>query len=356
MKKAVKIFIPFCGGILLSLVILLVIVRREEINVRKEEPEVAGVLPSYDERKAELPVNPLSGVSCVNSQRRPFAVMLAEDREARPLSGVGMADLVIEMPVVTGSITRMLAFFICEDPEEIGSVRSARHDFIPFAQGYDAIFAYWGGSHIALEELKKRKLDTLDALPNYFDTFYRKDGVPAPHDGFTSIARMAIAAGKLGYRGTANFSPYGGSPAGRQFLASPPSGDNKKRKTLAISYKYPYNVRYDYDPETNSYVRWRGDSKEIDALNGEQVEVRNVAVMRAKSRQIGGGYNDVDILGTGEASVYRNGDEIKGRWEKKEAEDPLRFFDETGEEILFTPGKIWIEVAEPNTHVTYTYT
>jgi hypothetical protein len=279
--------------------------------------------------------------------------MLAEDREARPLSAVGMADLVIEMPVVTGSITRMLAFFTCEDPEEIGSVRSARHDFIPLAQGYDAIFVYWGGSHIALEELKKGKLDILDALPNYFDTFYRKDGVPAPHDGFTSMSRMLSAAEKLGYRTASKFAGYKFDVNSNFTVSSDEVLGRMTGQKLEINYRYPYNVRYDYDAKTNSYLRWRGDSKEIDALNGEQVEVKNVAVMRAKSRQIGGGYNDVDTLGAGEAFIYRNGNEIKGIWQKKAEEDALRFFDEAGEEILFTPGKIWIEVVEPNTQITY---
>lgn len=330
--RGILLFV-FLAFVFLSLMSL----RREEISVTNEEPKI------IETKILEvLPANPLSGVACANSQRRPFGVILAEDREARPLSGIGLADLVIEMPVVTGSITRMLAFFVCEDPEEIGSVRSARHDFVPLAQGYDAIFAYWGGSAMALEELKKGKVDTLDALPNYFDAFYRKEGVPAPHNGFTSMERMVNASLKLGYRMTTNFQAY-------TFLETEERASNPQR--LELHYRYPYNVRYEYDPEMNSYARWRGDVKELDALNGEQVEVSNIAVMRAKSRQIGAGYNDVDILGTGEAVVYRNGTGVRGRWEKKEAEDPLRFFDEAGEEIMFTPGKIWIEIVEPTTVV-----
>jgi len=279
---------------------------------------------------------------CHNQGRRPMAVMIAEDVEARPLSGIGLADIVIEMPVVTGSITRMMAIFVCEDPAEVGSVRSARHDFIPLALGFDAILAHWGGSHFVLDELDKRVIDNLDAMPNYFETFYRKRGIPAPHDGFTSMERMLNAAEKLGYRLTNEFEGY------------PPTGDHPqgdKMQIITIGYKYPYNVRYDYNPESNSYFRWRGGFKELDALNGEQVETKNVVVMRAASRQIGGGYNDVDILGEGEAVVYRNGEEVRGTWSKKEAEDVLRFYDENSEEISFVPGKIWIEVVEPSTVV-----
>ncbi|MBI1888347.1 MAG: DUF3048 domain-containing protein [Candidatus Spechtbacteria bacterium] len=291
--------------------------------------------------------NSLTGILCEHFSRRPFAVMIAEDREARPLSGIGMADLVIEMPVVTGSITRMMAIFVCEDPKEIGSVRSARHDFIPLAQGYDAIFAHWGGSARSLEELGKGVIDNLDALPNKFEAFYRKDGVPAPHDGFTSMARLENAARSLGYRMDSKFEGY-------NFLSSPPRGILLSGKKISIEYRNPYAVFYEYNAQTNAYLRSRGGAKEIDLLMDRQVEAKNVVIMRAKSRQIGGGYNDVDILGGGEAVVYRNGEEIKGTWVKKESRDALRFFNGAGEEISFVPGKIWIEVVEPATNVNYT--
>jgi len=295
---------------------------------------------------------------CDNRERRPIAVMIAEDAEARPLSGVGLADIVIEMPVVTGSITRMMAIFICEDPAEVGSVRSARHDFIPLALGFDAILAHWGGSHFALDELDKGIIDNLDAMPNYFEAFYRKGGIPAPHDGFTSMAGMLNAAEKLGYRLTTNFAGYKFVENPKHEIRNPlPAGDlpkgEKQTLNLEIGYLYPYNIRYEYDPETNAYLRWRGGLKELDALNGEQVETKNVVVMRAVSRQIGGGYNDVDILSEGEVVVYRNGEEIAGTWKKRTAKDVLRFYDESGEEISFVPGKIWIEVVEPSTIVNY---
>lgn len=288
-----------------------------------------------------------------NSGKRLYAVMIAEDEEARPLSAISLADIVIEMPVVTGSVTRLMAIFACKDPVEIGSVRSARHDFVPLAQGFDAILAHWGGSHLALAELNKNTIDNLDALPNYFEAFYRKKGLSGPHNGFTSMERMVNAAEKMGYRLVSEFEGY-------KFQEKPkstPSSDdaagrmNGQVQSLEIGYRYPYNVRYEYDTDTNSYLRWRGGLQETDALTSLQVRVQNVVVMQAKSRQIGEGYNDVDILGEGKAAAYMEGEEISGTWAKKRASDVLRFFDVRGEEVVFTPGKIWIEVVEPTTAI-----
>ncbi|MBU2068178.1 DUF3048 domain-containing protein, partial [Patescibacteria group bacterium] len=104
-------------------------------------------------------LSPLSGLSCQNYQQRPLAIVLANDPVTRPLFGLSQADLVIEMPVITNSITRLIAFFVCNQPEKIGSLRSARHDFIPLAQGLDAVLVHWGGSHFALDKLDAGIMD-----------------------------------------------------------------------------------------------------------------------------------------------------------------------------------------------------
>ncbi len=293
-------------------------------------------------------ISSISGLPCQNYNRRPIAVVLAEDDVVRPLSGISLAELVIEMPVLTGQINRMMAVYVCESPSEIGSIRSARHDFIPLAQGLDAIFAHWGGSHFALDLLNKGIIDNIDALPNPYNAFYRKTDKPAPHNGFTSMDRLLNAAKKLNYRLENRFEGY-------SHLKSQKSNTKGQMSKLEISYPYPFNIRYEYDSKNDSFLRWRGGKKEIDKLTGKQVEVKNIVIMRAKSRQIEGDYNDVDIEGQGEAVVYRLGEEIKGTW-RKDKNNPaskLYFLDKNGKEIKFASGNIWIEIVEPTQEVRY---
>lgn len=291
-----------------------------------------------------LPTSTIAGISCENHSGRPFAVMIAEDPEARPLSGIGSADLVVEMPVITGSVTRLLSVFQCTIPREIGSIRSARHDYIPLVMGLDAIFVHWGGSHYALDKLNRRIMDNINALFNPFGAFYRNPNIPRPHNGFTSEDRLLNAAKGLGYRMETMFEGY---PRTQEETPNPKLYTPHPR--LTIGYPYPFNVSYAYNPETNNYLRWRGNKEEIDRLTDKQVEVKNIVIMRARSRQIEGQYNDVDIEGLGEAMVYRNGEEIKGTWskDKTEPKSKLYFYDKTGNEIEFVPGSIWIHVVEP---------
>src|SRR5437867_1914787 len=94
----------------------------------------------------------IAGLDCDNSQRRPIAVMLESDIEGRPLTSIGQADLVIEMPVTPNGITRFMVVFQCQNPKEIGAIRSAREDFIPLATSFQSLYAHWGGEHGSLDE------------------------------------------------------------------------------------------------------------------------------------------------------------------------------------------------------------
>jgi len=297
-------------------------------------------------------ISPLSGLACQNYQRRPLAVVLAEDPVARPLSGISEADLVFEMPVITGSITRLIAFYVCDSSKEIGSLRSARHDFIPLAMGLDAILAHWGGSHFALDELNAGVMDNIDALKNPYNAFYQKRGIPQPHNGFTSMERLLNSANKLGYRLENNFEGY---PF--QKITNPKSQITNYKQILKIEYSWPYNVEYQYNPDTNSYLRWRAGKPEIDKSNSKQIEAKNIVVMRAFSRQIEGpDYNDLDIEGTGKCQVYQNGTVIPCVWQK-DASNPaskLYFLDKASDkEIPFVPGQTWIQIVEPGQEVSW---
>ncbi len=293
--------------------------------------------------------SPISGLACSDAKRRPLAVMLSSDAAARPLSGLSEADLVFEMPVITDSITRLMAVFVCGNPSDIGSVRSARHDYIPLARGLDAIYAHWGGSHFALDKLDAGIMDNIDALKNPFNAFYRKSGIASPHNGFTSLRRLLEAAQKLGYRLEGKFSGYPHLAQEQIFSAG------KSAKSLSVGFPGEFQVRYDYDPSSNSYFRYRGGSKEIDKNNSQPIAAKNVVIMRAPSRQIEGQYNDVAVEGEGKAMVYRDGEEISATWKKnvKDQTSKLYFYDNSGQEIQFMPGQIWVEVVEPTQVVSW---
>jgi hypothetical protein len=274
--------------------------------------------------------------------------MVSGDAVARPLSGIAQADLVIDMEVVTNDVTRLMAIYVCGNPDEIGSVRSARDDYISLAQGLDAIYAHWGGSHFALDKLNAGIMNNIDALKNPYNAFWRKTGILAPQNGFSSMSRLVETAQKLGYRLADNFVGY-------PHLSNNQVSQTQEFKTLTIGYAPGFVVKYNYDPTNNSYWRTRDGKKEIDKNTGQQIAAKNVVVMRATSVQIEGQYNHVQVEGEGPATVYQNGAVIDATW-KKDASSPtskLFFYDKSNQEIKFVPGQIWIEIAEPAQSVTW---
>jgi len=293
---------------------------------------------------SNLPRSPISGITCENADRRPISIMMAADPETRPLSGISEADMVFEMPVTPNDITRFMAVFQCENPTEIGSVRSARNDFVPLASGLGSIYAHWGGEKEVLQKLNGHIIDNIDAMKYEGTIFYRKRGIPTPHDGFTDLDKVFGQAEKLGY-GLANV--FSGYPHEEKELKKSISNVVEEIK---IDYAFPYNVQWIYDGKISEYRRLRGNKPEMDRNNSSQVSAKVVVVMRTKSKYLNKDYVAVDTQGGGEAVIYQGGTMSTGRWQKDSTalNAKLYFYDTSGSEIKFLAGKIWVEIITKN--------
>ena len=317
-----------------------------------------GNLPFSDivEREAEPEPTPrgtsgLSGVTCEHSTRRPIGVMLAGDPINRPVSGFAGADFVWELPALVSDVTRLTAFYQCSEPKDIGSVRSARHDYLFLAEGLDAILAHWGGSYHALNRIAVGEFQTLNALTNPHNAFFRKSHLPAPYNGFTTYEGLWNALVKLGYRQETEFAGY-------DFKDDPPREGRPVGGTLTIPWPGAFRVSYEYNPETNRYERYWAGVKQVDGEdNATPVSPSAVVLVRAENvpAEGPGGYNDVGIEGEGDMTVYQDGIAIPGRWKKSvlDKRDPMQFFNQQGEPIVFTRGQIWAMAVEPNLQVVW---
>lgn len=301
-------------------------------------------------------VSSISGLACDNWNRRPIAVMQPADVSARPAAGFSDADMVIEMPCITASITRLMGVYICNDPDDVGSMRSSRHDYIALAKGLDAIFVHWGGSHFAIDLLNQGVIDNMncnnDGGKSAGQYCYRKEatgtmrGVDTGYAKFSSILQ---GAKDFGYRLENKFAGY-------PHQAEAAIDQRGKGGNLRVAFAGPYAAEYEYDRESNVYKRIWGNIADTDRNNGKGLAPKNIVVMIAQSEQIEGQYNNVqigdpwyDATDTGEAYYYFNGQQYKGTWkkDKSKADSKLFFYDENGQEVKFVPGQIWVEVLEP---------
>jgi len=327
-------------------------VKEEKENVDEE----VGLIEVSEEKITNA--SPLTGVQCDNYKQRPIAVMMAGDNVARPLSGLSQAEIVVEMPVITGSVTRLMGVFVCNLPDEVGSIRSARHDYISLLRGWDAIYVHWGGSHFALDELKTGKRYTGEDLGKVPDIdaisssgpFFRKSTVPAPHNGFASLPKVIELSKKREYALETNLEGY----KFQSTKTSEAERQDSKNGKLYVGFGGVFATSWEYNTEDNSYTRYWAGQKDVDRGNNDsEIKAKNIVVMRASSRQIEGQYNEVTIYGKGEGKVYHNGQEKNITWKKEGFKDTLRFYGEDGQEILLVPGQTFIQVIEPNQNLKW---
>lgn len=332
------------------------------------------------------PVSPISGLSCDNWNKRAVAVMQPSDLQARPAAGFSEADMVIEMPAFTASVTRLMGVYVCNIPKEIGAIRSSRHDYIALAKGLDAFFIHWGGSHFALDLLGKNIIDRIDCMTTSYCARWPVSGKMRLEDtGHITRENILKAMENLDLRKESQFSGY---PHQKEASSDQrPSGGH-----LRVAFAKPYDAEYDYDKESNSYLRTWGEDADTDRNNNQRIAPKNVVVMFAKSEQImntrnykseglsdpwenveaikntgaesiSGRYNNVeigdpwyDLSDSGIAKFYMNGQESSGSWKKDKSklDSKLFFLDESGQEIKFVPGQIWVEILEPGQNLVWT--
>ena len=124
--------------------------------------------------------------------------MINNHPAARPQSGLNKADIVYEL-LAEGDVTRFLAIFQSEQPDNVGPVRSARSYYIELAKGFDSLYIAHGNSPDAKEMLDSGYIDDLNGL--YYDgtLFKRASFRKAPHNSYITYDNILKGANQKGY-------------------------------------------------------------------------------------------------------------------------------------------------------------
>lgn len=291
---------------------------------------------------------PLDGVKVAEKvSKRPVAVMVENLETVRPQSGLSQACMVVEA-LAEGGITRFMAIYGHHEAEEVGPVRSARTHYAAVAKGFDAIYAHCGGSTFAMEAIKEWDVLDFDQF-RYPQGFWRVSSKPRPHNLFTHIGRIRKVAAESGLETE-------GEVGGWPFKPDLPPAQRPRGQNISIGFSSAaYQVEYSYERATNRYLRQNGGRAHLDRVNGEQLAPKNVIVLFVPTTLLaaGSGLLDVEIIGAGDGLVFRDGQAVKGTWEKPSADVQFRFLDEEGEEIKLNRGQTWIEVVKTDTPVNH---
>lgn len=300
-----------------------------------EEPATKGV------------ANPLTGELGFDPNktgRRPIAIMINNAPAARPQWGLCSADIVFEGLVEGGSTRMMWVFADTADIPKVGSIRSARHDFVELAEGLDAQFVHWGGSNLAYDAMDARNVDDIDGIKYEGRYFFRDNSrnVGVEHRGYTTGEDIATAIEELErrteiqpeYQNLFTFA----APEKPRALSD---GD-----CLSVSFDfsgvgaYSHTFRYDAG-ERLYYNRIGGEPMYQDG--GEQMAVTNVLLLYCGVRNTGdsSGHMEMD-LSSGKGIYISNGTYENIQWKKGAPDDPLELKDQNGDELVLNVGKSYI--------------
>jgi len=257
-----------------------------------------------------------------------IAVKIDNVAAARPQTGLGKAETVYVEPV-EGGLTRLLAIYGGELPEAIGPIRSARASDIELLAQYGRpTFVYSGAAAPVLTDLAAAPL--VRASPSRTAGFYRNTEHETPHDLFVDPAALpepeAPPAVAPLQRGTA---PAGG--------------------TVTAHHTTRYDAAtFDFDWLARQGWRVSLDGSPVMTTEGDTITPRTVVVQQVEVTStgppdaLGNRAPTVSTVGSGTATVLRNGGRFDARWFRPSPEAPTRFRTVDGTPLPMDLGQVWI--------------
>ena len=250
--------------------------------------------------------------------------------QARPQSGLEMADLVYVEPV-EGGLSRLLVVFQSQLPPVVGPIRSIRHSDLELLAGFGRPALAFSGEAPALRPLIEQA-PVLDVSVRNRPTAYHRDGHrPAPHDLYGDPHQLREGAAPprdIGFR----FGP-------------PPPGGEPVADTVVRYMATEIGLQW-----VPAEARWliTMDGAPLVAASGARpgaatVVLQRVALHDTGIRDAAGAPSPLAVtVGTGDAVVLRDGLAFAGHWSRPTPDQGTTFALPDGVPLLFAPGPVWV--------------
>ncbi|MDN4494892.1 DUF3048 domain-containing protein [Ureibacillus aquaedulcis] len=298
-------------------------------------------------------VTPFTGERIAREMtQRPILATINNYPDARPQTGIASADVIYEM-LAEGDVTRFLALFQSEIPENIGPIRSARDYFIEIAAGLDAFYIAHGYSPEAQQLLESGIVNHVNGMQYDGSLFKRSPDRVAPHNSYFPGENIEAAAEKVStsllYQKKVSYTFY-------KEDESVKIGTEAESVAITYSHNDLFNSLYTYDRDRNTYTRQSGNVLTIDELTNEPLALSNVLFFEMSHSVIDSeGRREIDLTSGGTAFVFQQGIMREVRWEN--IGGVLKAVEDDGSEVKLVPGKTWVHFvpSDPGMETTVKY-
>lgn len=291
----------------------------------------------------DKPVQEEKKVSIIDldSKTRPYAVMINCHNGALPQAGLDKAYIVYEL-MVEGGITRMMALFKDKDIDKIGSVRSARIQYLDYVYEHDAIYVHAGGAEDALNRIASEKIADInpDGVYGFRDTSLDRAW---EHKLFTSTNLLKGASTTKNFRTTTdsgNLLKYSAEELKLSKYSSVVKADS-----ISIRYSSYRTSNYKYDAANKAYLRYMNNTQNIDLVTGKPYTVKNIIAYAVPYINYAYSYQKIDNVGSGEGYYITDGYALPITWTKNSHNSKTIYkVKETGEELVVNDGNTYIQI------------
>ena len=282
---------------------------------------------------------------------RPIAVMIDNHKGAWPQAGLNKTYLVYEI-IVEGGETRLMALFKGQDVDTIGPVRSSRHYFLDYVMENDAIYAHYGWSPKAKNDISSLGINNINGIYYGKPTFWRISAKKAPHNAMTSTKTILDAAKNKGYKTTSNATSVLNYAKEEVEIT-----DGKSAKEVKIPHSYMQTVTYKYDSKTKRYTRYARGVLQKDYTTGKSITTKNIIIMFANNSGLQDGTTkdrqDLHNIGTFDGYYITNGKAVKIKCKKENRKSKTIYTNATtGETLEVNDGNTWINICPKSAKVS----
>ena len=283
-------------------------------------------------------VMPLTGLPMADGvlAMRPALVVKVDNHPgARPQTGLNQADIVYEENVEAW--TRFALVFHSQGSDPVGPIRSARTQDIDLLSSLNGVLFVWSGGNAGVTAAVKSAnfVSMSPRAAGKGSGFFRSDDKKAPHNLYTNTSDIwTVGAGR------------GGTPP-PQFSYSTDPSSSSGVDVVGVKLRMDGSMKasWEWDADKRAFARRHDDKLHLDS-NGEQVNTENLLILTVeyKIRSANKKSPEAQTTGTGVAWVLQQGKITQGTWTRADKMDPWTLTDETGEPILLTPGRTFVEL------------
>lgn len=287
-----------------------------------------------------------------DSNERPLAVMI--DNNVGYDTHAGLQDSYINYEIIVeGGYTRIMALFKDRDVSLIGPVRSSRHYFLDYALESDAIYAHYGWSTFAENDIKTLGVNNINGL-TADSAYWRDKKIAAPHNVFTSTETLYKYAESKNYdTKTDNWKLLNYSPDEINF-----KGPKKDKKTgevsddprivansLSLKYSNNQTTSYTYDSENKYYLRFMDGKQHLDKTTRQQLHYKNIIIEKVENYNLDSyGRQDLETVGDGEGYYITNGYALPITWQKANRDSKTIYKYLDGSKVVVNDGNTFIQI------------